>query len=712
MIALVHINYSQDHSEKILPFGILSVGSALKKSDYEAILININEKQIDDTVKKIIEMNPDYIGISVMTGIQTQHSAEFSKKIKNKSKIPVLWGGIHPSLLPEQCIKEDYVDYVICGEGELTILEFTDKLLSGRNLNSVLGLAYKENGKIFINPPRPLIDNLDEWRLDFSLLDLNQFIFPLGKYKRTIAYKTSRGCPFGCAFCYNFIFNKSRWRAWSEDVVLSDINYLKSKYKIDSIKFYDDNFFVDIKRALSLLKAINLPAHVEIRIDFINEEMASELKKLRVFDMLIGIESGSDRLLTLIDKRFTVEKLLKGVEIIAKYGLHASYSFIVGLPTETKEEFESTIKLMHQIYTIHPQAGFTLGAYLPYPGSKLYNFSLSQGFNTPDKTEDWGRIDRFRKDFNSPWVNVKKVWVIRECFKILSWDLKFLKKWFEFRIRHRFYSYPLDIYLVEFLAGTAIEERGIFGKILRKTYNFFRFKNTEHGKLLSGIIYPEFFPISKNDSVLNIGCGDGIQAIVYRGNFKKMTGIDINQNRLKIARELTVVHGINNFETLCANVEEIPLNDKFDKVIAIDIIEHVINPDKVLSEVWRLLKDDGKLLITFPVMHDKWENFFRFVGRKILRRKGKTIRKEGWDPDAHQYDFKLKEWFNMMDKKDFSLVDYRATTMFPPLHYLGLPKFWFSNKIIHAIDNYFCKLPIFKNHGQAAVCILKKTTNQ
>jgi radical SAM superfamily enzyme YgiQ (UPF0313 family) len=360
------------------------------------------------------------------------------------------------------------------GEGEITVLEFTEKFLSGGDLRGVLGLAYKKDGKIFINPPRSLIENLDKWRLDFSLLDLNQFIFPLGKYKRAIAYKTSRGCPFSCGFCYNFEFNKGRWRSWSEAAVIEDVEFLKKNYAIDAIKFYDDNFFVDKKRALFLLKTINLPAHVEIRIDFIDNELASELKKLNIFDMLIGIESGSDRLLALIDKRFTVEKLLEGIKNIAKYNLHATYSFIVGLPTETEEEFEATINLMYKIYEIHPKAGFTLGVYLPYPGSKLYNFSLSHGFKTPAKTEDWGKIDRFRKDFSSPWINVKKVWVIRECFKILSWNLKFLKRWFKFRIKHNFYFLPIDIYLVEFLAGRAIEERGYLGRLMRKIYNKFR----------------------------------------------------------------------------------------------------------------------------------------------------------------------------------------------------------------------------------------------
>ncbi len=228
------------------------------------------------------------------------------------------------------------------------------------------------------------------------------------------------------------------------------------------------------------------------------------------------------------------------------------------------------------------------------------------------------------------------------------------------------------------------------------------------GKILSGIVYPEFFPIDREETVLNVGCGNGVQAVVYKGNFKKMVGVDINQERLDMSRLIMEKYHVKNFETIYANVEKIPLTKKFDKVIAIDIIEHLVNPENLVSEIYRFLKNDGKLLITFPAMHDKWENLFRFVGRKILRRKGKTIRKPGWDPDAHQYKYNLKKWLSIMEEGNFSLVDSRASTLFPPLHYLGLPKFWFSNKLIHSIDSRLCRLPIIKNYGQALVCVFRK----
>jgi len=232
--------------------------------------------------------------------------------------------------------------------------------------------------------------------------------------------------------------------------------------------------------------------------------------------------------------------------------------------------------------------------------------------------------------------------------------------------------------------------------------------NFKKGKLLSGIIYPEFFPIKRTDAVLNIGCGDGVQMIVYEGKFKEMVGIDINLERLKIAEKLANYYHINNWKSINANVEKIPINEKFDKIIAIDIIEHVLQPKKVAAEIYRLLKDNGEVLITFPAMHDKWENLFRFVGRKILRRKSKTVYKKGWDPDQHQCNYGLKMWIGLVENSGLKLVDSRASTLFPPLHYLGVSRFWFANRFIHAIDNYLCKLTVFKKSGQALVCKFRK----
>ncbi len=475
MIALLQINYSKDHSEVTLPLGILSVGSALKKAGFEVKLINITEKQINKTVDKIIKLNPEFLGVSVMTGIQTQHSAELCQRIKEKKRdLLIVWGGIHPSLLPEQCLQESYINYVVIGEGEITIIEFAKRLKQGNGFDNITGLGHKKDKKIIINKPRDFIKNLDDYRLDFNLVDIKKYLFRLKGANRAMAYKSSRGCTFNCAFCYNRAFNKNKWRTWSVDAVVEDINFLKKNYGVNAVKFYDDNFLIDKNRALEILKRINLPNHTEIRIDLITGDLAKKLKKFKSKELLIGIESGSNRMLKMINKGYTVDKIRQGVKILAKYDLHATYSTIVGLPTETEQEFNKTLDLMYWAYKAHPQSGFTLGAYLPYPGSLMYELAIKQGFQPPKRTEDWGEIDRFRKAFLSPWVDNKKVWRIREYFKFFNYKISLLNKWLEFRIKNRFFSFPVDIYFIEYLAGLAIEEKGIIGKFLRKIHSLIK----------------------------------------------------------------------------------------------------------------------------------------------------------------------------------------------------------------------------------------------
>lgn len=107
---------------------------------------------------------------------------------------------------------------------------------------------------------------------------------------------------------------------------------------------------------------------------------------------------------------------------------------------------------------------------MPYPGSKLYDFCVEQGFEAPKTTEDWGNIDRFRPDFKTPWADGKRVWRVRECFKLLKFRINPLQKWFEWRIRHRFFALAIDIYLIEYLSGIGIEGHGLLGRLIRRLY--------------------------------------------------------------------------------------------------------------------------------------------------------------------------------------------------------------------------------------------------
>lgn len=248
-------------------------------------------------------------------------------------------------------------------------------------------------------------------------------------------------------------------------------------------------------------------------------------------------------------------------------------------------------------------------------------------------------------------------------------------------------------------------------------------------KLLSGRFYPEFFTLNSNDRVINIGCGKGPQAILYAGQYKEMLGVDINRKRLNRSRKVMEFYDVKNYETMCADVEKLPLKDRiFDKAIAIAISEHVQHPEQLCKEAYRVLKPDGELLITFPAIYDEFKRsipiseslknirtampiiffYISTVGRLgRIRKKTVKVSKE-WNPDAHNQERPLKQWIKIVENEGFKLQRSRAASLFPPLHLFGVPKFWFSNNFIYKIDSMFCKLTVIRNFGQALVCIFIK----
>lgn len=441
------------------PWGVIYLGGALKRAGFEVEIIHCIPEKINETVEKVISEEPLFVGFSVITGPDVLYSAMASKEIKKNSDTPIVWGGIHPSLLPEQCIKEDYIDMVVTGEGEETVVEIAQRLEDGSSFRDVKGIGFKEDGKIHFTESRPFIKDLDQYRIDFELVDLTLYIHKRGNFKRAISYISSRGCPHNCGFCYNTIFNKRRWRPFSIDVVLEDVEFLKEKYGIDVIFFWDDNFYVNIKRAFKILEKIDIPGYTEVRIDYLKEDVVKRLPEVNCMRLLIGAESGSDRILKLINKGFRVKDIKKSVKLLAKYHIHVNYSFILGFPTEQPQETQQTIDLMRYILNNHNEASFTVGFYMPYPGTTLYDLAQENGFIPPGRTEDWHIFDRWKDELKLPWIDTTFVKNLRGYFFYVSSGATPFRKVCKFRINHNFYSLPFDLRVYEHLVDSNIFTR-------------------------------------------------------------------------------------------------------------------------------------------------------------------------------------------------------------------------------------------------------------
>lgn len=403
MITLVNVSSSEFLYSP--PLGLLYVGGALRKAGYEVEILHFPPTDIEKYAKEIAAKDPLFVGISLFTSNQTKFSADLSRIIKERCDSPVVWGGVHPSMISEQTIGESYVDVIVIGEGEETVVDLADAIENKRDLRDVMGIGFKRNGEQVITGQRPLIKNLDDYRLDWELVDVERYLVPMLSQKRTLNYITSRGCPYRCGFCYNLRFNRGRWRGHSREFVISEINNLKEQYGIDGIRFYDDNFFANKKRAIDILKAIDLPWEGEFRIASVTDELAQDIRDTKCQGICFGIESGNDRILDLIQKDQKVEDIVKGIKIMSRYPeVRVSGCIMLANPTETKEEIRNTINLCLDLWKIHRRIIFTIGTFLPYPGVPLYDLVLSTDYVPPKNTEDWQVVNRGNKNMEVSWL--------------------------------------------------------------------------------------------------------------------------------------------------------------------------------------------------------------------------------------------------------------------------------------------------------------------
>lgn len=462
----------------IPPLAPLYLATALKKSGHEVKIIYKNGEQADIVVTEVEEYKPDLVGFSVFTGYYNKKNIEISRILKNKG-YKIVWGNAHPSLLPEQSLKENCIDFVVFGEGEETLVDLVNKLDSPHKYNSIPGLIFKDkDGKIVTNKKRDFIE-IDDHLIDWSLINLEDYIAPYfsNRYQRVLAVVTSRGCPFNCQFCYNLVFNNRRWRGHSPEKIIANLKPVIEKYKIDAIRFLDDNFFVNKDRAFKIARGLGLPYYADGRVDYIDREFINNLKETKCLEILFGFESGSNRILTdVVKKGVSTKHTIKAVTLLKDSGTMVSGSFVFGFPTETKEEYKITINFIMKLLEINPNLAFTCGWFMPYPGTGLYGKAKEMGFKPPQKIENWDQFNRWRNDYRMSWLDWDyEIYVkyTRQIIHLLALahkrNIPILKGLLKWRVNNLNFSFPLDIYLFSKLRSIYLfrGEKNLFNKIIK-----------------------------------------------------------------------------------------------------------------------------------------------------------------------------------------------------------------------------------------------------
>jgi len=403
-------------------FGIRILSSHLKKFGYKTQLIflpdpyannpSCSSKRYDEHIlNELVSLckDSDLIGITLMTDFFTT-AIELTQRLKSDLKTPVIWGGVHPTIMPEESIQ--YADMVCIGDGEDALLDLVQRMSKGEDYLTTENFWIKSNGNVIKNTIRPINRNLDMYPFpDYSMEDhhtmFDGHIQPLTTellksilersntpmYFKRLGYQTmtGRGCPHKCTYCINDTIKGLygahgylRWR--SVDNVIDELLWVKNKLPYISIVLIsDDTFFARNANVIEEFckkykEKINLPLCCLASPLTVTEEKMSMLVDAGLLHLQMGVESGSSKIQELFNRKFmSNERVLKAVKIINKFTdrmVPPSYDFIIDIPSETDKDKSDSVKLIAEFPKPFHLNIFSL---VIYPGTKLFEMASKNG---------------------------------------------------------------------------------------------------------------------------------------------------------------------------------------------------------------------------------------------------------------------------------------------------------------------------------------------
>ena len=481
-IVLIQPSYgSWENMGARLPHAMLSIASMPVKKGYDVVLIDQRVDQ--DWKQKLIDhckKGPVCVAVSTTTGMMINNCFELVKIIKEHTDAPVIWGGPHPTLFPEQTIKHPLVDMVMVGEGEFTFMKLIERLEKNLPIDDIPGLLYKKDGQVHKNAEREIIKDFEIIPdLPYNLVDFNKYYgLNFDAEKPSITMITSRGCPYTCGFCAIPILYNRSWKALRPEKVIERLKFMTDKYGIKDFYFQEDNFAFDLKRVKGIAEGIIKEkmditwGTLGIRADTICRIDNDLLKKM--FDsgarqLDVGVESGNQRVLDMIGGSKKVVDMEAANKKVAKYPISMKYTFIAGYPTETHDELQDSVNLAMKMLKDNKHAYAPFFVACPYPGTKLYNTALEKGLKVPDSLEGWAGFDQTIPMYeNTPWMtkkhfNTSKMLALTSYFTSKNMAIKYGKK-------HMRVLLSLYHHFAKFRFKHMINQMFIEGKVAEKMF--------------------------------------------------------------------------------------------------------------------------------------------------------------------------------------------------------------------------------------------------
>lgn len=334
--------------------------------------------------EKLQEYKPDIVGLSV-TSVTYDSALKIASICRECDKdIKIIAGGHQATTDPEGLLKSEYIDFVVRGEGEETVKELITSIEKANDgLSSINGLSYKNNGNFIHNRPRKLIDNLDS--IPFPARDLLIDIDKHPDIFNVAVTGISRGCPWRCGFCSSSATWGRNVRFRSIENVIKEIRLLINRYGAKKIYFYDDTFTLKRNKVIEfcdkvISEQLKLKWICMSRADCLDDELLKKMKSSGCQSIVLGIESGSERMLKFIRKEVNLTKIRETINLIKKNGIWVSTFFMVGFPTETKEDMLKTFGFMKEIGSNE----LYLSTYKPNPKTELHDYIIKNKNISPE----------------------------------------------------------------------------------------------------------------------------------------------------------------------------------------------------------------------------------------------------------------------------------------------------------------------------------------
>ena len=417
-----------------LPMSIAALAAVLEGvRDYQIVDGNIDPDP-QRTISTIVGATPGphVLLCTVMPGPQLSRAVPHTRALKQRHPhLTTVWGGYFPSMHPEVTLRSGYVDYVVQGQGERTLLELLDVLEHGGSLSQVDGLCYLDQGRIKRNRPRSLTDPNELPRFPYHRFPMERYLGHTFMGRRTVCHHSSVSCPYPCSFCAVIKVYGRAWLAETPERMHGTLQHLQQTYGVDAVEFYDNNFFTQEARTVEFaerIRGMGISWWGEGRVDTLlkySEQSWSSMRAAGLKSVFMGAESGSAAALAEMKKNpLKTHDTLEIARRCETYGVVPEFSFVLGNPKNPRRDIDESIDFIYEVKKISPRCEISLYLYTPMPGGDMYDEAVARGFAYPETLEEWvsDRWLRFSsmRDPQTPWLAPRDIARVHDFEAVLN----------------------------------------------------------------------------------------------------------------------------------------------------------------------------------------------------------------------------------------------------------------------------------------------------